>query len=66
MVDFVAFWMLLSIGSFCAAIVGFAIWAAASKSFQLDRPMIGGVVALAIVAVVCIERAFVFWWRIRS
>jgi hypothetical protein len=66
MVEFLAFWVLLSIGSFCVAIVGFAIWVAASKSFPLDRRMIGGIIALAIVAVVCIERAFVFWWRIRS
>lgn len=66
MVDFVAFWMLLSIGAFSAAIAGFAIWAAAAMSFRLDRLMIGGVVVLALAAVVCIERAFVFWWRIRG
>ena len=65
LIDFVAFWVLLSIGAFCAAIDAFVVLGGSTFGISLDRTMVGGVIALAVVAFVCIERALHFWWRIR-
>ncbi len=66
LVEFVAFWTLLSLGAFCAAISGFALLGGASLGFHLTRALTVAMVAVAIAAIVLIERAFVFWWRMRS
>ena len=65
LVDFVSFWVLLSIGAFSTAIVGFVLYASTRLALHLDRAMTAGLVVLSIIAIVCIERALHFWWRIR-
>ena len=65
LVDFVAFWVLLSIGAFAAAVVGFALYASTRLTLHLDRMMTVGLAALGVVAIVCLERAMHFWWRMR-
>lgn len=61
--DLLAFWALLGGGAFCAAVAIFAIVAVVALDMPIDLRIVA---ALAVVAVVCIERAFVFWWRMRA
>ena len=66
MLDFVAFWALLGIGAFCAAAAAFMVIAAAELDFHFDVATGAIAVALAGSAIVLINRAFVFWWRLRG
>jgi hypothetical protein len=61
--NLLAFWALLAIGSFCAAVAVFAGIAVVSFDVAVDYRIL---IALAVCAVVCINRAFVYWWRMRG
>lgn len=61
--DLLAFWALLGIGTFCAALAVFAAVAVFAFGVDVDWRIF---LTLGVTAVVCIERAFFFWWRMRE
>ena len=66
LVEFVAFWTLLSVGAFCLVTAGFALFAGSALGFQLTHALTVVMIAVGLAGIGLIQWAFVFWWRLRS
>jgi hypothetical protein len=65
LIDLLAFWALMALGSFSLAVAAFVLFAISRLGVAGGGAIGVGIGALAIAGIVCMERAFVFWWRLR-